>query len=206
MTRDGTTQLNALLARLKAGEAAARVELIDIAQERLRQMARRMLRQFPTVRRWEDTDDVLQDALLRLDRALREVSPATTNEFLRFSAAVIRRVLIDMARHLLRKRGWEANYATPVEMPDGASTPPRGDGVPAPSADDSENLELWARLHERIASFPEEERLLFDLLWYQGLTQAEAADMIGVSLRTLKRQWQAARLRLQKALDGALPT
>src|SRR5262249_40378964 len=188
MTRDGTTQLNAVLARLRAGEAAARVELIDIAQERLRQMARRMLRQFPTVRRWEDTDDVLQDALLRLDRALREVSPATTTDFLRFSAAVIRRVLIDMARHLLRKRGWGANYATPVESRGGQSTPPHGDGVPAPSTDDSGNLELWARLHERIAAFPEEERRLFDLLWYQGLTQAEAADVLGVSLPTLKRQ------------------
>jgi RNA polymerase sigma-70 factor (ECF subfamily) len=206
MARDGTTQLNALLARLKAGEDAARVELIDIAQERLRQMARRMLRQFPTVRRWEDTDDVLQDALVRLDRALREVSPATTSDFLRFSAAVIRRVLIDMARHLLGKRGWATNYATPLEGRDGQSTPPAGNGLPAPSADDAGNLELWVRLHEAIAAFPEEERQLFDLLWYQGLTQAEAATLLEVSLTTLKRHWQAARLTLQKALNGALPT
>ena len=43
------------------------------------------------------------------------------------------------------------------------------------------------------------------MLWYQGLTQAEAAELLGVSSRTVKRRWQTARLRLFEALGGELP-
>ena len=44
-----------------------------------------------------------------------------------------------------------------------------------------------------------------DLLYYQGLTQAEAAEVLGVSERTVKRRWQAARLALHDALGGEIP-
>jgi DNA-directed RNA polymerase specialized sigma24 family protein len=50
-----------------------------------------------------------------------------------------------------------------------------------------------------------EEREAFDLLFYQGLTQAEAATVLEVSERTIKRRWQAARLRLVQTLGGKLP-
>ena len=39
-----------------------------------------MLRDYPRVGRWEQTDDVLQNALLRLWRALEDVRPATARE------------------------------------------------------------------------------------------------------------------------------
>jgi RNA polymerase sigma-70 factor (ECF subfamily) len=52
---------------------------------------------------------------------------------------------------------------------------------------------------------PEAEREVFDLLWYQGMTQEEAADLLGLSLSTVRRRWQAARLRLYEALGGELP-
>ena len=46
---------------------------------------------------------------------------------------------------------------------------------------------------------------MFDLLWYQGLTQAEAAQALGVPERTLRRRWQAIRLRLHHLLHGEAP-
>jgi RNA polymerase sigma-70 factor (ECF subfamily) len=52
---------------------------------------------------------------------------------------------------------------------------------------------------------PDEEREIFDLLWYQGLSQAEAATLLKVSERTIKRRWQSARLKLHHALRGGLP-
>jgi DNA-directed RNA polymerase specialized sigma24 family protein len=45
---------------------------------------------------------------------------------------------------------------------------------------------------------------VFDMLWYQGLTQAEAAALLQVSERTLQRRWRAACERLHAALDGEL--
>jgi RNA polymerase sigma factor (sigma-70 family) len=43
---------------------------------------------------------------------------------------------------------------------------------------------------------PEEERSVFDLLYYHDLSQAEAAELLGVSVPTIKRRWAAARMRL----------
>jgi RNA polymerase sigma-70 factor (ECF subfamily) len=49
--------------------------------ERLERLARKMLRGFPAVRRWEGTGDILQKASLRLLQALRKVRPDSTRQF-----------------------------------------------------------------------------------------------------------------------------
>jgi RNA polymerase sigma-70 factor (ECF subfamily) len=57
----------------------------------------------------------------------------------------------------------------------------------------------------QVGALPEEGRAAFDLLWFQGLTQAEAAVVLGVAEVTVRRRWLAARLRLQDLLrDGGL--
>jgi DNA-directed RNA polymerase specialized sigma24 family protein len=44
------------------------------------------------------------------------------------------------------------------------------------------------------------------LLWYHGLTHAQAAEILGVTERTVNRRWLAARLALSDALDGESPS
>ncbi len=51
-----------------------------------------------------------------------------------------------------------------------------------------------------VGTLPEEERTVVDLLWFEGLTQAEAAIALGVSERTIRRKWYSARYLLFKAL------
>jgi RNA polymerase sigma factor (sigma-70 family) len=46
-----------------------------------------------------------------------------------------------------------------------------------------------------------EDREVMDLVYYQGLTQEEAAQVLGISHRTLKRRWFSARTRLHGALN-----
>ena len=73
-----------------------------------------------------------------------------------------------------------------------------------PSSDtlDGEKLRRWTEFHEAAARLPDELRAVFDLLWYQGLTQAEAATLLGVAVPTVKLRWMKARLRVQQALGG----
>jgi RNA polymerase sigma-70 factor (ECF subfamily) len=59
---------------------------------------------------------------------------------------------------------------------------------------------MWSEFHAQVDGLPREERDVFDLLWYQGLTQAEAAAVLEISLRTVKRRWLAARVGLGAAL------
>ena len=67
---DTTGITSDLLNRLRLGENHALDELISHACKRLRSLASRMLKTYPGVRRWEETEDVLQQALIRLCRAL----------------------------------------------------------------------------------------------------------------------------------------
>jgi RNA polymerase sigma factor (sigma-70 family) len=93
-----STDARDLLGRLKAGDASARASLIALAQERFVALARAMLRRYPHVRRWEETDDLLQAALVRLHRSLAEVQPDDVSHFDNLAAVQIRRELIDLAR------------------------------------------------------------------------------------------------------------
>jgi RNA polymerase sigma factor (sigma-70 family) len=198
-----TLRIQSYLDRMRDGDETARGELLQCASERLRKLVRKMLRAYPRVHRWEETDDVLQNAALRLHRSLGEIALATPRDFFRVAALNIRRELRDLARHYFGPLGHGAKHASwGPDDSSAAETEPadRGDLSADPS-----RLAAWEELHEQIGALPEEEREVFDLLWYQGLNQAEAAGVLGVSKRTIKRRWQAARLRLHEALHGEMP-
>ncbi len=181
-----TGDLQPLLDRLRGGDAAARAALIERSAGRFRRLARRMLGGFNRLRRWEDTDDVSQGAVLRLWTALRSDPPVDPAAYFRLASAVIRRELIDLTRHHFGPEGGGANHGSV------GSTPPE----PADTTSNPARLAEWSEFHSRVEDLPETDRLLFDLLWYHGLTLAEAAAVTGESERTARRRWRAARTRL----------
>jgi ECF sigma factor len=111
-TSSQTVQIQACLDRLRGGDEAAGAELLDRACERLRNLARKMLKGYPNVRRWEQTDDVLQNAALRLHRTLRQLTVQTPGDFFRLAAVNIRRELLDLAKHYYGPQGRGARHAT----------------------------------------------------------------------------------------------
>jgi RNA polymerase sigma factor (sigma-70 family) len=201
MPSGSVTPIQHCLDRLAAGDPSARGELFRVSRERLLLMTRKMLAGYPGLRRWEESDDVLQNVLVRLDRSLAELSLDSPHDFLNLAAAQIRRELIDLSRHYFGPEGLGANHATPNV----AGENPAVLGALPDSGHDPARLISWAELHERIAGLADEEREMFDLLWYNGLSQNEAAALLGVSVRTVRRRWQAARLSLAGAFDGELP-
>jgi RNA polymerase sigma-70 factor (ECF subfamily) len=198
------SQLQGLIERANDGDAAAQAQLIQHTADRLRRLTRKLLDDFPRVRRWEEADDVLHNALLRLLRALRNVAPASVVEYFRLATRQIRRELLDLARHYCGPEGLGANHAS-VGPADGRP------GAPAPLAEQSDStldpgaLAAWTEFHRQIEVLPEEERDVVELLWYHGLSQAEAAVVLQVSVPTVKRRWLSARLQLQDAFQGSVP-
>ena len=190
------TELRNLLDRLQSGDGSARDQLIALAQARFVALARAMMRRYPHVRRWEQTDDLLQAALVRLHRSLAEVRPESARHFDNLAAAQIRRELIDLARRYQGPEGIGANHHT-----DGGDPASRlaqvADGSGRP-----ESLDEWAAFHDAVEHLPEEERRIMDLLWYRGLTHAQAAEALGVATKTVQRRWASARLMIRDALDG----
>ncbi|HEX4608431.1 MAG TPA: sigma-70 family RNA polymerase sigma factor [Urbifossiella sp.] len=195
-----TPEFHALLARIRAGDPAARDALIRACQDRLERLTRRMLRGFPNVRRWADTGDVFQNATMRLLRALDQMDVADTRGLFNLAATMIRRELIDLARHFGGPEGVGANHASHTPAEGGPAIPDR----PDPTADPGK-LERWTALHEAAERLPVEEREVFGLVFYHGWTQAQVAALLGVDPRTVRRRWQAACIALHAALDGMLP-
>jgi RNA polymerase sigma-70 factor (ECF subfamily) len=116
----------------------------------------------------------------------------------------MRRELIDLARSYYGPEGLGAHHSTGLPNHD-PSDPSTGPGEPAETTFDPSRLAAWTEFHRRIEELPEDDRMVFDLLWYQGLSQPEAAQVLGVAERTVNRRWLAARLKLGEALGGQLP-
>lgn len=182
-----TVQLQALLDQ---GDETAFGELLSIASTRLHKLTRRMLRDFRRLRRWEQTDDVFQTAALKLHRSLSEVKPESVSQFFGLAATQIRRTLIDLARHHFGPEGHGAKHESGT------------DNDHTGNADSPESLASWAEFHEQVDNLPNDEREVFQLLWYSGTTQREAAELLNISERTVLRRYYRAKLTLRDALRG----
>jgi len=195
MADASTTTLQGLIERLQAGDPQARSELINRSCDRLRRLTHKMIRDFTRLERWEEPDDILNSAALRLMKALKAAPPESVVAYFRLAALQIRRELVDLARHYYGPQGHGANHA---------SGPPNvGQNTPAPEIDrmtstlEPGKLAAWTEFHEQVDALPDAERQVFDLLWYQGLSHAETARLLEVSEPTIQRRWLAARLKLR---------
>lgn len=176
-----------------------RDELVTLAIERMRDLSQRMLKGFPQVRRWEDTDDVVQGAALRLHRSLGSVVPVDTRHFIGLAVLQIRRELLDLARKHSSPESFARNHETNAFRggEDGPGKVELAVDRATPSAD---RLASWTRFHEVAAALPAEERELFDLVWYLGATQDDIGRLLGCSPRTIRRRWERTKARLLESL------
>ncbi len=204
MANPNSEHLQHCLDRLRGGDRAAGRELLEHTCDRLSQLAHVMLKGYARLRRWEETADVVQNALVRLCRALETVTPTTLRDYYRLAALQIRRELLDLVRHYYGPQGAGGHHQSNADgSPSGDAAPPAYERCDA--TQDPSRLAAWADFHRQAAALPEDEREVFDLLWYQGLGHTEAAAVLGVAARTVKRRWQSACLKLHDALQGVLP-
>jgi RNA polymerase sigma-70 factor (ECF subfamily) len=188
-----TVQLHNWLDRMRAGDGAAREDLLRHVCGRLERLARKMLRRFPRVHLWVQTDDVLQNALMRLLRALEKVRPDSTREFFGLAATQMRRELLDLARHFFGPHGPGTHEAG--QRPDSTVS---GLGEPPDRSEDLEDLERWCLFHQQVEQLPAEEREVVGLIFYHGWTQAQVAELFQINVRTVRRRWESALQKLYK--------
>src|SRR5258707_15255964 len=102
--------LQQLLPRAVAGEEAAVDALLRHCSDRMTSLTRRMLGDFQRVRRWAETDEVLQNALMRLVAALGKAKPASARDFLALATLEIRPDLIEQTRPFYGTERIGTNY------------------------------------------------------------------------------------------------
>jgi RNA polymerase sigma factor (sigma-70 family) len=136
-------------------------------------------------------DELLGAVVERLLKALREARPGTVRQFFALAGQHMRWELNEMARRLDERPAG-------VELREGL--------VPAPASSDSGLTPDSRRMLAAVADLPEEEREAFDLVRIQGLTQAEAAQVLGVSAATVNRRLNRGLQLLLDSLDDLRPS
>jgi RNA polymerase sigma-70 factor (ECF subfamily) len=135
-------------------------------------------------------DELLGAVAERLLKALREARPRNVRQLFALANQHMRWELNDLARRL-------DEQPTVVELLEG-ETPAAPSSASVLSPD-------GRRMLEAIDDLPEDEREVFDLLRIQGLTQPEAAEVLGVSVKTVQRRLNRSLLLLAKELDDLRP-
>src|SRR5262249_39256522 len=138
-----------------------------------------------------ETDELLSGVVAALLTALRTIRPQTVRQFFALATQHIRWQLNEMARRL-------------DEQPAARALAEEGVAAP-PSSSDSCLTPVGRRMLGAIESLPEDEREVFDLVRIQGLTHAEAAEVVGVSQKTVQRRLNRARLLLAERLADLRP-
>ena len=182
------SEVTGLLRLWSAGDESARDRLIPLVYDRLRALAHRRLSDAHADNSL-NTTELVHEAYVRLVGA-PHIDLSDRAHFLALASEIMRNLLVDRARsHLAAKRG---GGMRPVSLDEFEWIP-------------EESLETVAELDEaleRLGKLSSRQGQLLQHRYFGGLTLAESAAAIGVSLATAKRELRSARAWLALELKG----
>ncbi len=184
-----TSEVTLLLEKASAGDARAAHELLPLVYDQLRKAAQKQMAA-------ERPDHTLQATALVHEAYIRLVGPGEMSwenraHFYVAAAEAMRRVLIDHARRKTRVKRGGVRRQVPLSAVDLAQDPDLDEIM---SVDDA-----IRRLEERDERMARIVRLRF----FAGLGVGETAAVLGLSDRTVRREWTLARAWLHRELKGA---
>jgi RNA polymerase sigma factor (TIGR02999 family) len=184
---DGPHSFTDLIQRARHGDAAALQGVFDVAYTELRSLARVRLRKSGR-NALLDTTALVHEAYLRFANAGR-LNVDDRAHFLRYASHAMRSVIVDTVRErVAARRGGGAPHVTlnsEVDRP----------------ADASETEIL--RVHEALEELALRDARLVQVVemrYFAGMTDAEVGAALGLNERTVRRDWEKARLLLAEAL------
>lgn len=176
-------EVTELLAAARSGDKHAAGEAFSLLYDELRRLARSRLRQHRTMTLL-DTTSLVHECFLKLV-GVDGVPVEDRHHFFAYAARVMRSVIVDFARaRLAERRGGDAErLVLDTEL---------GEKIAAPENDVlrvHEALEVLAQADARLAE-------VVEMRYFGGLTEPEIATALGLSERTVRRDWEKARLLL----------
>jgi RNA polymerase sigma factor (TIGR02999 family) len=186
-----TADITRLLNKVADGDEQAAGELIPLVYDELRRLAVRRLRHERPNHTLQATA-LVNEAYMKL-AAQRSIKWQNRAQFFAVASQAMRRVLVDYARaHETAKRGGQQLRVTFDEMC--AFSPGISEEVLAVN----ESLERLERIDPRQAR-------VVELRYFAGLTTEEAAEALGISAKTVIREWNVARAWLYGDLKERNP-
>lgn len=182
-----TGPVTVLLRSLRQGDRQALDRLLPILYDELRVLARSHLRNERSHHTLGATA-LVHEAYIRLAGRER-LTPEDRSHFFAIAAQAMRRVLIDHARARKRKKRGSGQEAEPL-LPD----------LLVPTDEAADELVLLDSALDRLAQMNERAARVVEQRFFAGLTLEETAQSLGVSLKTVQRDWIAARAWLRKEI------
>ncbi|HEY0970037.1 MAG TPA: ECF-type sigma factor [Gemmatimonadales bacterium] len=182
----GDGDVTGLLRRHQAGDPAALDLLFPLVYDELRAAAARALEREHGVRPLQATE-LVHEAYLKLAGPVHGALQGRSH-FVAIAARAMRQILVDQARR--RRSGRRGGDAAHVTLADGDA---------AVATSDEELLALDDAL-ERLARMDVRLREVVELRFFGGLTERETAAALGVTERTVQRDWARARAWLHKEI------
>jgi RNA polymerase sigma factor (TIGR02999 family) len=182
---NGPANLTELIQRAQQGDAAAADALFAATYDDLRRLARARLQ---GRRATLDTASLVHESYLRFAASGRLRLQDRTH-FMRWAGRVMRSVIVDVVRRRkASRRGGDGVRVTLTERLAASGDPP-----------EDEILHVHEAL-DRIALHDARLAEVVVLRYFGGLTEAEVAEALGVTDRTVRRDWEKARLLLRDTL------
>ena len=183
---EGDGEVTRLLQDWRSGRPEALDDLLPMVYKELRSLASRYLQK-------ERQGHTLQPTALVHEAYVRLVGSAplpinNRSHFFAIAAKAMRRVLVDHARH--HQAGKRFGSQDKISLEDS----------PEPSVQPDVDVLALHEALERLANVNERQAKLVELRYFGGLTNAEAAEVLSVSVGTVERDWQIARVWLHRRL------
>jgi RNA polymerase sigma factor (TIGR02999 family) len=175
-----------LLAEAQSGNKKAESEAMALVYSELRKLARGRLRREPPGNSVQTTA-LVNEAYLRLSKGGKAVWK-DRNHFFCVASRLMRRILIDLARNRRAvKRGgeWQREPADEARL---------GQDVPL------DRVLAVDQALSRLALLDQRQSQIVEMRFFGGLTEEEIAEALGISSRTVKREWSIAKAWLYSEL------
>jgi RNA polymerase sigma factor (TIGR02999 family) len=179
--------ISVLLERARDGDSVARGALFSAAYDDLKRLAHVRLRDggHNTVL---DTTSLVHESYLRFLNSA-QLRAEDRRAFFAYASQVMRSVIVDTARaRLAERRGGDATHLS--------LTTQIADGI---AADEAAILRVHEALEALEAAEPRFAKVV-EMRYFGGYSEQEIAEALGVTERTVRRDWEKARLLLEQYL------
>lgn len=183
------TEITQLLQAAGQGDRAAADQVVAELYGELQRLARQKMRAAGDMTLL-DTTALVHEAWLRLAGAQGKSFP-DRRYFLAYAARVMRHVVIDLVRARLAERRGGDQAAVTLNTAVAEQTPQTDDDILRVH----EALEELAAVDQRLAQ-------VVEMRYFGGLLESEIAEALGVTERTVQRDWQKARILLSMSLKA----
>jgi len=196
-------EVTRLLVEWSGGNRAALDSLLPLVYEELRAMAARHLRAERQAHTLQRTALVHEAFLRMVDQ--NQVDWQGRAQFFGLASQMMRRILVDHARRRhAQKRGGHAQRLSVDEIAADEGEHCQASLVDALALTDDPRVDLASidSALKRLEAMDPQQGKLVELRFFGGLSIADAAQVLGVSAATVKREWAVARAWLQRELGA----